>query len=136
MAERGDADKENEPPTKKRRVSLSLKGKQKQPIHQRFGQADDGDLEAASRGVVPTNTSRNNRWALNNYSEWKKSQQSSGEPVPEGLLSSRDNQLLCKWLCRFAMETRQENGPKMTLFLIIVETLSLYHLFKINLDLL
>ena len=109
MAERGDADKENEPPTKKRRVSLSLKGKQKQPIHQCFGQADDGDLEAASRGVVPTNTSRNNRWALNNYREWKKSRQSSSEPVPEGLLSSRDDQLLYEWLCRFAMETRQEN---------------------------
>ena len=56
MAERGDVDKENEPPTKKRRVLLSLKGKQKQPIHQRFGQGVDGDLEAASRRVVPTNT--------------------------------------------------------------------------------
>ena len=132
MAERGDADKENEPPTKKRRVSLSLKGKQKQPIHQRFGQADDGDLEAASRGVVPTNTLRNNRWALNNYSEWKNSRQSSSEPVPEGLLSSRDDQLLCKWLCRFAMETRQENGkpyPPRSIYLLLC---GLYRVCKGN----
>ena len=117
---------------KKGRMSLSLKGKQKQPIHQRFGQADDGDLEAASRGVVPTNTSRNNRWALNIYSEWKKSRQSSSEPLPKGFLSSRDDQLLCKWLCHFAMETRQENGkpyPPRSIYLLLC---GLYRVCKGN----
>ena len=119
-------------PPKKGRVSLSLRGKQKQPIHQRFCQADDGDLEAASRGVVPTNTSRNNRWALNIYSKWKKSRQSSGKPVPESFLSSRDDQLLCKWLCRFAMGTRQENGkpyPPRSIYLLLC---GLYRVCKGN----
>jgi hypothetical protein len=32
------------------------------------------------------------------------------EVVPDDLLASYDPQLVCKWLCRFAMEVRKSEG--------------------------
>ena len=111
-----------EPPCKKRRASLS----------ERFDHVNDSAVEVASKGVVPLNTSRNNQWALNNFTEWEKSRESSSEPVPKDLLSSSDDQLICKWLCRFTLETRQENGepyPPKTIYLLLC---GLYRVCKAN----
>ena len=52
-------DKENEPPTKKRRLSLSLKN--------RFNKVSDSEVAAAKKGFVPKSTRQCNNWALKNF---------------------------------------------------------------------
>ena len=104
------AEKENEPPGKKRRLSLSLT-KGKRTAVERFKKASDEEVNAALKGVVPDNTTKNNKWAANNFADWVKARESSSdEPVPKDLLSSTDTGVVCKWMCRFVMETRQESG--------------------------
>lgn len=61
--------KENEPPNKKRCLSLLLKERN---ALQRFGEVGEEDLASVSKGVVPVNTLRNNRWTLSNFGKWKK----------------------------------------------------------------
>ena len=100
------AEKENvAPPRKKRRLFLSLN--KKSP---RFHTVDGCDLEVAAKGVVPDNTTKNNRWVANNFSQWKTSRSEGDEQVPDDLLCSNDAALVCHWLCRFVLETRQESG--------------------------
>ena len=90
------ADKENiAPPPLKKRLSLSLK---KKDAPSRFASVDETALDSARAGVIPDNTAKNNRWALNKFAEWTKSRASSSEPVPEGILSSCDAELVTKWL--------------------------------------
>ena len=83
-------DKENQP-FKKARLSLSRKGKSKnKDASERFSFANNDEVKAAGKGVVPDNTSKNNRWAENNFVQWTKARESSDEPVPEDLLSWSD----------------------------------------------
>ena len=35
-----------------------------------------------------------------------------GDPVPADLMQSHDPELVCKWLCRFVMETRKTDGSR------------------------
>ena len=104
------ADQENEQPTKKCRLSLSLKKKSKLDASERFKQVNDDEMEVAVKGVLPQNTARNNQWAVKNFVLWIKARESSDEPFPDDLLSSTNVELVCKWLCRFVLETRQESG--------------------------
>ena len=53
-------DKENVPPAKKPRLSLSLK-------INRFKKVSDEEVLSAKKGFVPNNTLRCNKWALNNF---------------------------------------------------------------------
>lgn len=120
-----------EPVKKKHCLSLSKKKKKLVPA-ERFQSVTDKDVRVAARGVVPENTSRNNRWAANNFSEWVTKRSTSEETVPQDLLLSHDASLLCKWLCRFAMETRQENGalyPPKSIYLLLC---GLYRICKSN----
>ncbi len=118
MEAQGDKLKENCPPLKKARLSLSLKKKKRNesrpvPMSERFANPVTGtDLEMAEKGVVPQNTSKNNEWALRNFTEWmiSRSAKSPDDPVPKDLLSTSDDRLLCKWLSCFVMETRQSSG--------------------------
>ena len=63
---------------------------------------------------MPLNTNKNNQWALKNYTDWStlRSQRAPNDPVPEDVLSSMDPGVICKWLCRYVLETRQENGKQ------------------------
>ena len=106
------ADKENlEPriPSKRRRLSLSRK---KVTNDSRFAvPVNPDELKAAAQGVVPENTRRRNNWAEKNLKEWAASRSTlmPNEPVPN-LLECRDPSEFNKWLCRYVLETRQENG--------------------------
>ena len=51
------ADMENEQPTKKRRLSLSLRKKKKADTSGRFKQVKD-EVEVAAKGVLPENTAK------------------------------------------------------------------------------
>ena len=116
-------EKENQPPKKKRRLSLSRKGKKKtEDASDRFSFANEEEVEAASKGVIPDNTTKNNRWAENNFVQWMKAREASDDPVPEDLLSCNDPAIVCKWLSRFVLETHQESGkpyPATSIYLLL-----------------
>ena len=61
---------------------------------------------------MPNNTARSNVWAKRNVEEWARFRSAAkpSDPVPEDLLSLNDPEVVCKWLCRFVLETRQESG--------------------------
>ena len=133
------AEKENEQPRKKRRLSLSLKGKQAKALGnlsagRRFITVDEGDLETAAEGVMPTNTKKNNTWAARNFSEWAETRNSSNplNRVPDDLLSCINPETVSTWLCRFVMETRQQSGkpyPPKSIYSILC---GLYRISKSN----
>ena len=100
---------ESEPPKKRRRISLSLSKRSKS----RFAApVEEEQVVEASKGVVPDNTKRRNNWALRNFSLWmeNRNKQVPNDVVPEDILSCQDPAILNKWLCRYVLETRQENG--------------------------
>ncbi len=108
-------EKENIPPVKKRRLSLSL-GKH------RFQRVSGEDVCEAEKGFVPSNTRRCNTWALNNFTLWLASLDEEATDDPNAILLTDDPKALCSYLCRFVMETRKENGekyPPKTLFLLL-----------------
>ena len=70
------------------------------------------EREKASKGVIPANTAASSQWALRNFNEWStnRSLMAPDDPVPADLLQSHDPELVCKWLCRFVIETRKTDG--------------------------
>ena len=135
---------ENVPPQKKRRLSLSLKKDVKAPRsnqscydkgNTRFAIVDDNDVEVAAKGVVPANTAKNNAWAARNFSDWVDSRNKSFNPddrVPDDLLSYSDPAVVCSWLCRFVLETRQKSGepyPPKSIYSILC---GLYRISRAN----
>jgi len=72
------------------------------------------EREKAAKGVVPPNTEASTQWALRNYNAWalNRSFMTANEAVPADLLQSHDANLVCKWLCRFVMETRKTDGSE------------------------
>ena len=97
----------DQPPSRKRRVLLSSK-----KTVDRFDIVDESKIKEAATGVVPINTKKNTLWACQNFSDWAKVRNTKlpNDPVPFGLLSSSDPALVCKWLCCYVMETRQQSG--------------------------
>ena len=70
------------------------------------------EREKAAHGVIPSNTEANTQWAVRTFNAWaiNRSFLGASEAVPDDLLASHDPQLVCKWLCRFVMETRKSDG--------------------------
>ena len=70
------------------------------------------EREKAAKGVIPVNTRANSNWAIKNFKEWASNRlaMTPDDPVPADLLQSQDPDLLCKWLCRYVMETRRTDG--------------------------
>jgi hypothetical protein len=103
---------EDQPPSKKRRLSLSLKRKKTDDTSDRFKMVTDCEVQEAAKGVVPSNTKKTNQWAIQNFDQWAtvRSSKFPDDPVPSDILSCNDPDLLCKWLSRYVMETRQQTG--------------------------
>ena len=120
-----DSSSSSSPAAKKRRLSLSLRRKEtKLPSTSRFTVASTTDVAKAAEGVVPENTARVNAWALKNFELWVKAtgEANPSDPVPQDILHSNDPVLVCKWLCKFVLETRQESGkpyPPKSLYSIL-----------------
>ena len=95
------------------RLSLARPSKEATTTNQRVSRfavpVDSLEREKAAKGVVPAKTEANTQWALRNFNAWalNRSFMSSAEAVPADLLSSHDAELVCKWLCRFVLETRK-----------------------------
>ena len=81
--------------------------------HKRFGPITTlPEREKAARGAIPSNTEASTRWALKNFKLWATNHPAvnPSDPVPADLLESLDPNLVCRWLCRYVMETRREDG--------------------------
>lgn len=102
--------KESEPKSKKKRLGLSLKKKQK-CVENRFQQLSSLDIEKAKAAFVPPNTQWCTDWAIRTFELWRR-QRNTRAPsniCPESILDTEDTNLLCHWFCVFCQEGRKED---------------------------
>ena len=97
--------KENsDPPSKKRKLSLSRKGKG------RFSSVSEDHLTVMSKPQVPKNTEKASKWAMGNFYP-------NNTCLNEVLTPICSKEVLTKWLCVFINGTRSKTGgpypPKM-----------------------
>ena len=90
--------------------SAPLKDSTNQPNHGASCFAEpisSPEQEKAVKGVVPANTESNTQWAVQTFNAWAQNRSfvHPTEAVPADLLESRDPEVICKWLCCFALET-------------------------------
>ena len=111
------ASKENElapPSAKKKRLSLSLSKKHKEP-NERFPLLPIEQIESTKKLVIPKNTQKSTKWALRAFSHWlKQRNERSDDKCPEDILSTDNNEELCHWLCVCVNEIRKEDGEPYT----------------------
>lgn len=103
------ASKENCPPEKRRKLSLTLSRRQ------RFGETSREEILALEKVQVPKNTEVTTKWALKNLNDWFKDYQERNPdcPCPESILTpsaSKDD--LNKYLTIYITETRNKNGDR------------------------
>ena len=72
------------------------------------------------------NTKKTNKWAIDNYAEWRKWRNENRPQGPASscieLLSSGDARFFNKWLSRYVVETRGEKGlvyPSTTIHILL-----------------
>ena len=122
-------DKENKPPSKKPRLSLSLKGKGKARFAAPLPQEK---MASVCEGYTPPNTSKNTDWSVRVLDEWRKARPIAGdeEQCPENLLECPVAEKLDYWLSRFVIECRRVDGkpyPASTLYQILAGLLRYSH---------
>ena len=106
--------KENLPPVKKPRLSLSLKNPS-------FNDTSEDKLINMSKAQVPKDTSVSTRWAMNNLTDWFEdyNNRNAEKCCPKDiLLPSCQSELFSKWLCLFVTETQAQNGKKYRLKMV------------------
>ena len=84
-----------------------------EPLPQpRFQFASEQKLTELAKGLVPENTSKSTKWAVNNFEAWLTARNASHpeDLVPEDILMSTDANVLNTHLSRFVVETRKSNG--------------------------
>ena len=97
---------ENKPPSsKKRRLSLSLKGKGRfaTPLQQE-------EMLSVCEGSTPENTKKNTEWAVHVFNEWRTERPAVDEQCPPDLLECPSAEKLDFCLSRFVMECRRADG--------------------------
>uniref|UniRef100_A0A1X7T9L7 Uncharacterized protein n=1 Tax=Amphimedon queenslandica TaxID=400682 RepID=A0A1X7T9L7_AMPQE len=113
MAEAGsmeeNQEKENVPPSKKRRVSLSLNKKRFQP-------SSSEEIDEMAKRKVPKNTEKTSKWAMKNLEDWFKdyNERNPDKKCPDEFLTGHgcSKEVICKWLCLFVNETRNKSGER------------------------
>ena len=72
----------------------------------------DDELSTLSKGLVPANTSRNTKWALKTFEEWRNARNLNfpQDPVPDNLFMCTDPAVLSVNLSRFSVEARKSSG--------------------------
>ena len=91
---------------------------------ERFKFASEQELTELAKGLVPENTSKSSKWALNNFEAWLKARNASDSDIhiPENILMSTDPEVISTHLSRFIVETRKSNGelyPPSTLYQLL-----------------
>ena len=100
----------------------------KEPPSKRFKFIDNEELQEMSKGFVPTNTSKNTKWGLNNFEAWKEERNNKypDDPIPEDLLETTNEEILSLWLSRYVVETRNSTGgryPPSTIYQLLTALL-------------
>ena len=77
-----------------------------------FQFASEQKLTELAKGLVPENTSKSTKWAVNNFEAWLTARNASHpeDLVPEDILMSTDANVLNTHLSRFVVETHKSNG--------------------------
>ena len=83
-----------------------------QPESTRFKFATEDELSTFAKGLVPENTTRSTKWALNTFSAWIKERnvRYPANPVPDDILVCSEPEIINLHLSRFIVETRKSNG--------------------------
>ena len=123
MAEKGESSEDSR---KKKRLSLSLKRRKEEnsasPLKKRFAKTSDQEMQSLKVKPMSKNTERSQRWALNVFKEWVRSNDWPEVEV-ERLWNEADSKKVCEMLCRFIVEAKQRSGepycPKTLLQLLI-----------------
>jgi hypothetical protein len=116
-----------------KRPKLSLSLTKRRLEQARFRKpVGDKELIEASRGVIPKNTKRRNNWASKNFLDWLKNRNEKvpNDPVPEDLFNCQDPAVVNKWLCRYVLETRQQDGkpyPPKSLYGLLCGIQRIFH---------
>ena len=97
----------------------------KEPPSKRFKFIDNEELQEMSKGFVPTNTSKNTKWGLNNLEAWKEERNNKypDDPIPEDLLETTNEEILSLWLSRYVAETRNSTGGPSTIYQLLTALL-------------
>ena len=105
------------PPWKKLKLCLSKNKvcqEEKVPSSSRFADpVSEEELTEAAKGVVPSNTKKNNCWAERTFNAWVE-QRNKVKPnsVPTNLLTCHDSAKVCKYMRCFVLEARTQEGKK------------------------
>ena len=109
MAEKGES---SEAARKKKRLSLSLKSRKEEnsasPLKKRFAKTSDQEMQSLKVKPMSKNTERSQRWALNVFKEWVRSNDwpeveverlwnEAGTLVLEGFDPMKGQQMLREW---------------------------------------
>ena len=83
-----------------------------QPESTRFKFATEEELSTFAKGLVPENTTRSTKWALNTFSAWirERNTRYPADPVPDDILVCSEPEIINLHLSRFIVETRKSNG--------------------------
>ena len=103
--------------------------------------SSDSDVEITSETILyppSTNTKKNTKWAMSNFSEWQKKRNArfpgeKEQQVPADLLKSSDPELLNKWIALYAAETQKQGGgafPPKTIYYLLAGVLR--HMRSLN----
>ena len=120
-----DPEAAQEPPPKRKRLSLHKDAAIEQPPVQRFLTREE---EAAlAEKCVPKNTATSTKWAVANFESWRKNRNKRfssdrDRQVPDCLLLSQDSVALSKWLSLYVAEARKQDGtvyPPKSLYLLL-----------------
>ena len=113
------ANKENEPPQKKkRRLSLSQK-KSNDEVEKNIGSwwnfIREEEQSSLATNFVPKNTASSTKWALSNFMEWKASLnetfcEDTEKQVPDDILETSSPEVICMWFGLYVDETQKLDG--------------------------
>ena len=103
----------------RKRKGLSLKRTckkkaMKEPSERFCITASENEINAAMKGVIPINTETSTKWAVKNFNDWMNNYNKIhiSDPVPTDLLKCHDAERVCKYLCKYVLETRKTDGTK------------------------
>ena len=93
-------------------ASSSLSSHSSLSESKRFKFATEEELSTFAKGLVPENTTRSTKWAMNNFSTWIKERNARypASPVPDDILMCSEPEIINLHLSRFIVETRKSNG--------------------------
>ena len=74
------------------------------------------DLQLFKEGHCPSNTVKNNEWALRTFESWRVARNAkyTSDQCPSNMFVTGSHKELCEWLCKFITEARKADGMEYT----------------------